>query len=126
MKLQSLIEAKILVVEDNKFTLQDNVQYINEIEESSRARVGIAGFVTDTAGSTAATINRLAQSVQSPYHIVLLDLNLPGASLSETDIHAPQATFAAVDRGYEILDYIEQSCSAEAVIIVSAFPESAL
>jgi CheY-like chemotaxis protein len=127
MKLQNMIEMKMLIVEDMEQTLQDSENYIHEIIEDYKRRAGIVRFKIDKATSIDEAIKKLTQNISSPYHLVLLDLHLPEPRTSqfETGGYVRQKTHG-IFKGFEILEFIEETEAAESVIIVSGFQENLL
>jgi CheY-like chemotaxis protein len=122
MKLQSSMKPTLLIVEDEEKTLIANERYINQIEEDRKDKAGITKFNIDSTTSVEAALEWLTRHISSPYDIVLLDMDLPGSN----DDRLETGSYANKEdkdyRGYEILDFIEQTGAAKAVIVVSGRP----
>jgi CheY-like chemotaxis protein len=126
MKLQNSMEPTLLIVEDVEKTLIANERYINQIEADRKDKAGIAEFKIDRAISVEVALACLTRNISSPYDIVLLDMNLPGSSDDRLETGSYANKEDREYRGYEILDFIENTSAARAVIVVSAHPVTLL
>lgn len=128
MILQSLMMPTMLLIEDREKVLAANENYINQIDFERRKMAGIAEFRIDKTTSVNEAIKLLTRNIQSPYHIVLLDLHLPDAETDQFEsgsYHLYRNSFMKF-RGYEVLSFIEETKAAESVIVVSGFPREQL
>lgn len=119
MSFQNLLKVSILMIDNNERILKANDNYINQIEEDRKLKLGILEFVIDKAITAREARKFLSKHTQTPYSIVLLDLNLP---ISNYENLSKNLEFEGID----ILISIKKEGTAEEVIVVSGYPEKLL
>jgi DNA-binding response OmpR family regulator len=111
MQKQILRDARVLIVEDRPAQLDAFMQYLDEIDEDARTTCGIKSFQSSLA-STVKEAEDFFEAADSPYDILILDLELP---VRKND--APR-----IDHGMRLLESVSKMKVKE-VIIVSGFNE---
>lgn len=122
MKMKNLIEAKILIVDDKDYVLEQTEDRLNSIRNKDDE--GINNFDIKKVDTLERALRILHENIDTPFNIVLLDLalekeNLVPPELEDIKILEDDKLFT----GFTILRFIQKTSSAEYVIVVSGHPE---
>lgn len=123
-ELPSLMDTTVLIIDDEEPKLRANEKYIKELEQQGRKNsLRIGNFITSTADSFEKAMEILSIKKRPPYNLVLLDLLLIEPSSIRRKPRKYESKSIDLFKGLVILDSIQENSSAEAVIVVSGFPE---
>lgn len=114
------MKPKILIVENEEFTLERLILIIRQINPDELQRHGIQDFDVETAKSVSEAMQLLREALAAsvPFDILLLDLKLPKLppSLTEPSIEDPNL-------GLDIIKFARESGAAKQIVVCSAFPD---
>lgn len=114
------MRPKILIVENEEFTLERLILIVKQISTDELERHGIDGFQIQTAKSVAEAMKCLKQAMESaaPFDVLILDLKLPMDTPSPTELSIEDPNF-----GLEIIRFARETGASKQVVVCSAFPD---
>jgi CheY-like chemotaxis protein len=117
MTEQTLVDPRILLIEDESFATVDICRFLQDIPDETRKHYGIGNFMIEVADSFSQAVRLLEEAEERslPYDLVLLDLNLPR--------DRPEDGTESLEYGFELLKRIETGQMAKGVIIESAYDD---
>ncbi len=109
-RMKSLRVPRILIVENEGELLADIQSALNHTPDDVMRELGIRHFKLETAASEAEAMRKLGEAVDSPYHLMLLDLGLPLNRGDEGE---------DVRGGFRVLEFAQSSHRAKEVVVIS-------
>lgn len=114
MKWKSVINPRVLIVEDHPNQVKSLEHWLAEMPEEKRRSLGIDQFEVDYAGTMAEAEHRFAKLNQPPYDLMFLDLGIPKKRVGES---------TPPENGQRLLERAQQRKASKGVIVTSVWKD---
>lgn len=119
MEWQTLIQPRVLIVEDDLPQLRGIKTDLEKISEGRRGELGIDKFVCTLAQTVEGAEALFPRADEEPYDLLLLDLGLP-ENAEELEREGEGASYSP-ERGQKLLERVRQDGVAKEVVVISVW-----